>query len=99
MVSRCHRQNRGTTTKAVHVFRRSADLSANPMQVSSREISEAWHIRNEVEAGACRFGTINRNMSPRVGFNGFNLTASYSVSSEMIGYRLLSPYLERELQI
>ena len=35
------------------VTRRSADLGANLMQVSSREISEAWHIKNECEARSC----------------------------------------------
>lgn len=71
----------------------SADLSANPMQVSSREISEAWHIRSG------RFVTENRNVYPRVGCSGFNLTVSYFVLSEMTGCRPLSPCLGRELQL
>ena len=72
---------------------------SNPMQVSSREISEAWHIRSKGEARPCIFGSGDHNLYPGVGLSGFNLTASYFTLSEMIGCRSFSPFLGRGLQI
>ena len=46
-------KNEGSACNLRYFIRRSADLSANPMQVSSREISEAWHINSEGEARSC----------------------------------------------
>ena len=68
-------------------YLRPEDLGANPMQVLSHEISEAWHrdggLRLQME--------ISTPTYPRVGQSGFNLTVSYFVLSAIIDCSFFPP--------